>query len=168
MELQVNKMNRQVHFITAPMFDIQDKSGKNNAWLYNRAPDGYLFKLDSVQISVSSEEMVNTGIFAMFDGHEYTHWNIYPGVESRELLGRTETSDYSLESYIDLKGWECKEYSIAVRSTSPQKMYRCIAIVWYYLDKMSLLERLMYACLHPKFMRIKKGGPTTVEADERG
>ncbi len=168
MELQVDKMNRQVHFITAPAFDIQNKTGINNTWIYNRAPNGYLFELNSIQISVASEELVNNGIFCIFDGHEYTHWNIYPGVESRELLGRIETSDYSLESYIDLKTWECKEYTIAVRSTSAQKSYRCIAIVWYYLRKMSLLERLMYACHHPKYIRIKKGGPSTVEADERG
>lgn len=168
MELQTDKINRQVHFITAPVFNIADKTGKNNTWIYNRAPDGYMFKLSSIQISVASEEMLNNGIFCIFDGHEYTHWNIYPGVESRELLGRIETNDYSIESYIDLKAWECKEYSIAVRSTNDQKAFRCIVIVWHYIEKMSLLERLMYACMHPKYKRIKKGGPITVEADERG
>jgi len=167
MELQTDKIQRQVHFITTQALDLEDISGDNNSWIYNRAPDGYKFILDSVDISTTKYQSKYEGIFNIFDGHEYTHWNIYPGVESRELLGRLETTIYIVDGSINLHSWECKEYSIAIRSGSTTNGYRVVIIVWYYIEKMSLFERLMYACLHPKLLRIKKGGPSTVEVTER-
>lgn len=171
MLLEIGKINRQVHFLTAPPFDEEDKTGANNKWLYNRAPEGYKFLLYSLEVSTSKQINENIGIYSMYDGHEYTHWNIYPGVESRELLARGELSHYEITNTHPLNGWECKEYTIGIRSAEPTGVhaFRIVMIVWYYLEKMSIFERLMYACLHPRTRRLRKAlGPTTVEGEERG
>ncbi|GAG83403.1 unnamed protein product, partial [marine sediment metagenome] len=88
-----DKIQRQVHFIHAPIFDDEDTSGINNTWVYNRAPEGYKFLLHSITVTTGAPLTFNYGIIGMFDGHEYTHWNIFPGVESREYLMRGVMSD---------------------------------------------------------------------------
>ena len=159
----INKMQKQVHFITAPVFDSEDVSGNNNKWNYNRAVDGYVFKLHSAQISVGTESSRYSGIVMIFDGHEYTHWNIWPGVESRELLTRTEFHSYNSQYVRSLNNWECKEYSIGIRSTSADFTFKVCIIVWYYLQKMSYLETLYYAVIQPRWKRFKKAFRTTLD-----
>jgi len=163
-------IERQVHFMLAPAFNPADKTGVNNKWAYNRAPDGYLFLLDSVQISASSESAYKDGIFNIFDGHEYTHWNLWPGVESRETLGRVEININLLDQYISLKNWECKEYTLGTRSVNLENPFKVCVIVWYYLKKASRIELMEYAIKHPKnqdmFKWILRG--TTLEPTEAG
>ena len=160
----IDKLNRNVFFKHAQIFNPVDKTGKNNTWQYNRAMSGYIFNLVSMDISVSSE--YPDGITAIFDGHEYTHWNIFPGIESRELLGRFESNQYQQNFTIDLKGWECKEYAIAIRSTSETKAFKSVIVIWFYLEKMNRLEQLYYAVIQPRFKRIKTAFMRTVESSE--
>ncbi|GAG74291.1 unnamed protein product, partial [marine sediment metagenome] len=145
MERQSDKINRQVNFMHAPPYDAEESSGVQNTWLYDRAPQGYKFILDSVDISGTKVDSEWDGIFAIYDGHEYTHWNIYPGVESKELLGRCELISQDISKTIQLHNWECKEYTMAVRGTNPTNAFKVCIIVWYYLRKMSWLEKLQYA-----------------------
>ncbi|GAG61297.1 unnamed protein product, partial [marine sediment metagenome] len=102
----------------------------------------------------------------IYDGHEYTHWDIFPGVESRELLWRGETTTYQVNLYGNLHNWECKEYSLACRSASETKTLKLCVIVWYYLRKMNWLERLYYAVIQPKGDRYKKTLGITAEPTE--
>lgn len=166
LERQVDKINRQVHFMYAQVFNPSDTTGANNTWLYNRAPDGYKFVLHSIDVSGKQEDNNKYGIVAMYDGHEYTHWNIYPGVESRELIWRGQMNDYIVNCGGTLNGWECKEYTLAIRSTHVTYPFKCCIIVWYFLQKMTWLEKLQYAVIQAKGERIRKGGPTTVERSE--
>jgi len=160
----IDKLNRNVFFKHVGKFVPADTTGKNNTWHYNRAMSGYVFKLISMDVSVSSS--YPDGITAIFDGHEYTHWNIFPGVESRELLGRVETNRYQQNHTIDLHGWECKEYAIAIRSTNEALAYKSVVVVWFYLEKMNRLEQLYYAVIQPRFKRIKTAFMRTVESSE--
>ncbi len=158
-----DKIQRQVHFIQAQIFDIQDVTGKNNTWNYNRAPEGYKFLLQKCSISVAQEGNRYKGIVAMFDGHEYTHWNIWPGVESRELLFRKGINIYMLDHVENLLNWECKEYTLGIRSVQTDTTFKACIIVWYYLQKMSYLETLYYAVIQPRWKRIKKAFRTTLD-----
>ena len=171
MERQVDKINRQVEFMFAQIYDTEDSTGKNNTWKYNRAPEGYKFMLHKIAIralyrGVAGVEELGRGIVNIYDGHEFTHWQQFPGVESRELLA---TFEYTLAEGNQLQylhDWECKEYTLGVRSTSTTNAFKCVIIVWYYLRKMSWLEKLQYALIQPKGQRYRKGGPTTVERSE--
>jgi len=161
-----DKIQRQVHFMFAQAFDEEDTSGTNNIWVYNRAPEGYKFMLVNAQLSTTQNAARNKGIVAIFDGHEYTHWNLFPGVESREYLGRWESSDYIYNGEIPLFNWECKEYTVACRSTNTLQPVKYCIIVWYYLQKMSWLEKLYYAVIQPKGDRYKKTLGTVAEPSE--
>jgi len=165
-----DEVERQVHFITAPIFLPEDKTGINNTWQYNRAPEGYLFQLVEVQISGNRGDVQQQGIVALFDGHEYTHWNIYPGVQSNEMLFRFNSIDYQVNASQNLHGWPCKEYTLGIRSYSVTKVFKCVVIIWYYLKKASRLELMEYAIKHPRnqdqFKRVLRGPtiePTEVE-----
>ena len=166
----LTKVERQVHFMLAQAFDTEDTTGKNNTWDYNRAPDGYLFQLLSCDISVVTGNplTLNNGIFNIVDGHEYTHWNIAPGVECRELLGRCYFTEQQSNHVFDLHGWECKEYTVVNRSTSESGTFKVTAIVWYILKKASRMELLEYAIKHPRnqdmFRHALRG--TTIEPTE--
>ena len=166
LERQVDKINRTVYFMFAQIFDPLSITGANNTWIYDRAPNGYKFVLSSVTLSTTKENSRYNGIFAIYDGHEYTHWNQYPGVESRELLGRMETNQYQLSGEINLNNWECKEFTLGLRCTHEEVPFKACIIVWYYLRKMSFLERLQYAVMQPRGERYRKGGPSTVELSE--
>jgi len=164
----IDKTQRQVNFMQAQIFDPQDTSGDNNTWVYNRAPDGYVFELVKIQISGSRGSGTQQGIVALFDGHEYTHWNIWPGVESRELLFRFDSFDYGVDAVGSLENWECKEYTLAVRSWSETKTFKTCIIVWYNLKKMNSLETLYYAVIQPRWKRFKKAFRRTAERSELG
>lgn len=168
MDLVVNQINRTVYFGHVQAFDSEDTSGDNNTWIYDRAPDGYKFHLVSAQISVANYPDYNDGIVAIYDGHEYTHWNQWPGVESREILGRLEFNVYQDNGILDLHNWECKEFTIGLRSTNIGNPFRACIVIWYYLTKMTPLERLHYAVVHPKSIlgRFPKAFRTTVEPTE--
>lgn len=163
-----DKIQRQVHYLWAPIYDTEDTSGKNNKWIYNRAPSGYKFFLVSCEVSVISINPAthNNGIFNIVDGHEYTHWDIAPGVECREILARcfftVEQQNYTAQ----LHNWECKEYTLATRSTSGTYPFKIQVIVWYYLQKMSYLETLYYAVIQPKWNRYKKAFRKTLSRFE--
>jgi len=167
MELQEKKINRQVDFLYAQPYNSEDSTGANNTWKYNRAPEGYKFVLHSIEVSVAQTASLFQGLVAMYDGHEYTHWNQFPGVESKELLTRGETNVYILNLVSSLNGWECKEYTLGIRSLSATYGYKVCIIVWYYLEKMSKLEEYQYATIQPKGDKpIRKAGATTVESTE--
>jgi len=166
MERQTDKINRQVYFIHAQAYDGEEITGKNNTWIYDRAPEGYKFVLDSIFMSTTRHNSLCTGLVAIYDGHEYTHWNQYPGVESKEILGRQEFDLNALNGELALKNWECKEYTIGIRSNSTTNVFKICVIVWYYLRKMSWLEKLQYAVMQPRGQKYRKGGPTTVERSE--
>jgi len=152
----------------AQIFDSEDTSGDNNVWKYNRAPEGYVFELVEIVVSTTKTgtQDWSNGIVALFDGHEYTRWNIFPGVESSELLARIETSTQGMIASLSLHNWECKEYALATRSTNENKIYKCVVIIWYYLRKMNTLETLYYAVIQPKWKRFKKAFRKTVEPSE--
>lgn len=161
-------INRTVFFLRAPPFLPENTTGINNSWIYKRAPEGYLFLLDSITLSTTSEESERMGIFGLYDGHEYTHWNIFPGVESRELLFRGETNTYILNLEANLNQWKCKEYTIGLRSHNESSGVKVCIIVWYYLKKATREELLEFAIKHPTredtFKRALRG--TTVEPGE--
>jgi len=164
-----DEIERQVHFIVAPAFDPEDKTGVNNTWQYNRAPEGFLFLLESIQVSTSQEAgHGKDGICALYDGHEYTHWNQFPGVQSNELLCRMEHNVYILSNGFNLHGWPCKEYTLGIRSISQSSSYKICAVIWYYLKKASRMELLEYAIKHPRnqdmFKRALRG--QTIEPTE--
>ena len=160
-------INRQVHYIYAPAFVAEDTSGINNSWIYHRAQEGYLFELVAVQFSTSKQTSQNVGIVAIYDGHEYTHWNIFPGVESRELLAQVEVSHYEISHHLPLFDWLCKEYTIGIRSATTEHGFKPWVIVWYYLKKASRDELLEYALKHPKdedaFKRALRGRTADTE-----
>lgn len=150
----------------AQVFDPEDSLGNNNTWIYDRAPEGYKFVLDNMVVSTTQKTLARDGLVAIYDGHEYTHWNQWPGVESKELLGRVEVNVYNYNETIILNGWECKEFTLGIRSTSEENSFKICLIVWYYLRKMSWLEKLQYAVMQPRGQRYRKGGATTVERSE--
>ncbi len=162
---QVDKINRLATYLFAPPMIPENITGINNTWLYNRAPTGYKFLLDSIQVSTTQEEG-RDGIFAVFDGHEYTHWNIFPGVVSHELLYRGELNQYILNLDASLKMWECKEFSLALRSSSQETPVKVCVVIWFYIRKMTELEKLQYAVLQPKGDRYKKSFRTTVQTGD--
>jgi hypothetical protein len=162
------KIQRRQITLIAPVFDPEKSvTGENNVWHYDRAPDGFKFELVSARITCGTSATVNSyGVIALFDGKVYnTRWDIFPGVEDFQLLGRAVTNVYQTNDVIDLFGWECKEYTVATRSTSTENSYIANIIIWYFLKPMSKLEKLMYAVLHPK-RKYRKGGPSTVELTE--
>ena len=164
----MDNINRDVHFMTAPIFNPEDKTGINNKWNYNRAPEGYLFLLSKIEFSSAVSGGTYSGIVSLFDGHEYTHWNLWPGVESREILTRTEFHSYETQHVRGLHEWECKEYTIGIRSTNLGVGFKICAVMWYYLKKASRMELMEYAIKHPKnphaFKRVLRG--PTIEPTE--
>lgn len=162
----IDKINRQVQFMFAQIFNSADTTGKNNTFQYKRAPDGYKFLLHSVYVSTTRDANFHNGIFEMSDGHYYTHWNIWPGVENREVIARRDFNDYALEHHQDLNLWECKEYTLAIRSRSEEVGFKCCIIVWYYLKSMNVIEKLFYAVIQPRFRRFKKAYATTLSRFE--
>lgn len=163
-----DEIDRQVHFVSVPAYDPLDKTGVNNQWIYDRAPEGYLFELHSVTVSTGTPLLNNFGVFALFDGHEYTHWDIWPGVESREMLSRICFSD-QLPTYTEqLFGWLCKEYTIGIRSQDEEHPFKVTAIVWYTLKKATRELLMEYALKHPSrqdtFKRALRG--TTIDIEE--
>lgn len=164
-----NKIQRQSITLTAPTYDPEKSAtGQNNIWKYNRAPDGMKFCLMEARVTNAYVGNSGDGCVAIFDGHVYnTRWDIFPGVEDYELIGRCLMEDiYKIDEVINLHGWECKEYTIASRSLNQSYGYKANIIVWYYLIPMSRLEKVMYAVIHPK-RKSRKGGPTTIDAEER-
>ncbi len=162
----IDKIQRQVHFIQTQALVTNGVQPNNNTWIYNRAPEGYIFRLLSASFSVTVETGAN-GIIAFYDGHEYTRWNQWPGVESRELLGRVETNAYQFNHLMSFNEWECKEYTLGIRSTHAIQSYKVCAIVWYYLHKMNSLETLYYAVIQPRWNRFKKAFATTLGRYEK-
>ncbi|GAI90759.1 unnamed protein product, partial [marine sediment metagenome] len=87
----IDKINRIVFYLHMQSYDAEEEPiGRNNSWIYKRAPDGYKFLLHSVEVSARIGNSTTKAIFAMYDGHEFTNWLIFPGVESREGLTRNE------------------------------------------------------------------------------
>ena len=166
MERQVDKISRQVYFMYAPAMNYTNTTGINNTWIYDRAPDGYKFILQKAIVSTTLEATLNRGIIGIYDGHEYTHWNIYPGVESKEILNRAELSANIHNADLDLYGWECKEFTLGIRSSTETFGVKMCIIIVYYLRKMSWLEKLQYAVMQPRGQRYRKSGPSTVERSE--
>jgi hypothetical protein len=167
LERQEDKINRQVVYPYAQVFNpTQSYPKKNNTFIFNRAPDGYKFVLVAIDISGHQENSYKYGLLELSDGHYYTGWNIWPGVENRETLFRCELNDYIRNIYGDLHLWECKEYTIAIRSTHETYPFKCCVIVWYYLRRMTTLETKQYAVIQPKAEHYRKGGPTTIESTE--
>ena len=162
-----DKIDRAVLIAHAQPFDPQDTI-HNNTWVYRRAPDGYLYQLIEIVVSGKQEDSNKYGICALFDGHEYTHYNLWPGVESRELLWRGQMNDYVLNIGGNLHGWECKEFTMGIRSTHETFPYKVTAVIWYFLKKASREELLEYAVKHPfnpdAFKRSLRG--TTVDTEE--
>jgi hypothetical protein len=162
-------INRIVFYLTAQAFDTEAEYPKaNNTFEYSRAPDGFLYLLHSVHITAGDEQS-DKGIFEMSDGHYYTGWNIYPGVENRETIARFKMSNYDTDRLIPLNMWECKEFTLAIRSLDVAQQAKACVIVWYYLKKASRAELLEYALKHPitedTFKRVM-GGYSTVDAEE--
>jgi len=162
-----NRINRFVFFPNAPIFDPEVYTGVNNRWVYRRAPDGMLFELISVKVGMQIPIMASgynsySGIFAVYDGHEYTHWNQFPGVESREALVHLEMNVYNAFYDIDLHKWECKEFTIGTRSRSEEEPFICKVVVFYRLKKANKFKLLEYALKHPyretTFKRSMAGG----------
>jgi hypothetical protein len=167
MEYSTDEINRQVHFGYAQVFDPEDDSGDNNTFIYNRAPDGYKFILHKISLSIATGSY-DQGIVMLFDGHEYTHWDLWPNIQSNEVLFRGVTNSYTNNIVEYLEHWSCKEYTIGLRSKSESEQFKVLIIVWYYLQKMSKLDRLHYAVTQPKSIlgRHPKAFRTTVESTE--
>lgn len=147
--MPTKKINRFCYYITATAFDSEAEYPKgNNTFRYHRAPEGYLFQLDHAQISTTSEGGLN-GVIEISDGHYYTGWNIFPGVENRETLYRGDMNSYmcNLDAYFH--GWECKEFTTAIRSKNSELPFKVCVIMWFYLKKATREELLEYALKHP-------------------
>jgi hypothetical protein len=162
-----DKINRQAFYMTAPALTDETYPKLNNRFKYHRAPEGYKFLLESVYVVCTREDSMTSGVFELSDGHYWTGWNVFPGVENREVLAYNSFWSDQMNFAQSLHQWECKEYTLAIRSTSASNSFRVCIIVFYYLRKMSKLETLMYACVHPLRKRFRKGYATTVELDEQ-
>lgn len=88
------------------------------------------------------------------------------GVQSQELLGRTQFDLYQLDAVVSFENWECKEYTLGARAKGTVTGFKACVIVWYYLKKSSWLERLYYAVIQPKGDRYKKTLGITREVTE--
>ncbi|GAG68589.1 unnamed protein product, partial [marine sediment metagenome] len=99
--------------------------------------------------SITQVGTMQSGIVALIDGHEYTNYNLWPGVECREYLSRVEHNNANPYHVASLHGWKCKEYTIGVRSVHTTYPVKVCAIVWYYLKKATREELLEYAVKHP-------------------
>ena len=169
MILLTDKINRQVYYLHLPGHDEQlDPIGKNNQWIYDRAIDGHIFLLHSVEVSARISGTTTKAIFAMYDGHEFTNWLIFPGVQSNEGLSRSELTYQQPNFFAPLNLWECKEFTLAGRSLASAEDPKFQIIVWYYLKKASRMELLEYAVKHPRnqdMFRYSLRG-TTVEPTE--
>ena len=162
----LEKIQRQVIYLSVKAFVAGLKDGTNNKWYHNRAPSGYLFQLVELTFNVAIGSGERDGIIAIYDGKKFhTRYTQFPGVEDDEILGRGITNLYSLSGAIDLHGWECKEYTIGIRSTSTVDAFKGESIVWYYLKKMTPFERYHSAIKQPK-RKWKRGSKTTVELTE--
>lgn len=164
-------VNRIVCYATAPVFDSQAEYPKdNNRFQYFRAPEGMLFLLEAVYISANLEGPNCNGIIELSDGHYFTGWNIFPGVENRETLYRSSHDADWPNSSQPLHLWECKEFTVGCRSTSSSQQFKACVIIYYYLKKASRKELMEYAIKHPRtedtFKKILRG--TTVEPSEAG
>jgi len=168
MELQEKKINRSVYFLYTPVYDSEaDPPGNNNRWIYDRAPEGYKFVLVAMDVSSRISGDTTKAVLGLFDGHEFTNWLIFPGVESKEYLCRSEYNIYQPSMSHDLHGWECKEFTIGGRNFATAEDVKFCIIIWYYLEKMDKLEEYQYAVIQPKGDKpIRKGGATTVESTE--
>ena len=143
------KINRLVVYPTAQAYDEEAEYPKdNNTFIYLRAPEGYLYELVAMEASVGGSS-TDDGVLELSDGRYYTGWNIFPGVENRETLARIEFNLYNYHYNVPLYNWECKEYTIGVRSTNTNQPFKICVIVWYYLKKASREELLEYAVKHP-------------------
>ncbi|GAG55151.1 unnamed protein product [marine sediment metagenome] len=164
----VDKINRQVFFIHAQGYDAQEEyPKKNNTFKYFRAPEGYKFLLHSIDVTSDHRQAYRDGIVELSDGHYYTGWDIFPGVENKEVLWRGSFNVYNTTLSGSLNLWECKEITIAIRSITTENVFKVSTIIWYYLKPMSKLETLFYALVHPRFRRYKKAYATTLDpADE--
>ncbi|GAG74627.1 unnamed protein product [marine sediment metagenome] len=69
-----DKIQRQVDFMHVQIFDPEDTSGKNNTWVYNRAPEGYKFELVAIDVTTDKDSSRMDGIVNIYDGHEYTRF----------------------------------------------------------------------------------------------
>jgi len=143
-----DKINRSVFYPHSVAFDTENP-GASNTWVYDRAPEGMLFELVAIQASVDKQSSRYEGVIAMFDGHEFTNWNIYSGVQSFELLTRHEFDLYNNFMSSPLYNWECKEYTIGIRSSSVTNAFKTVIVVWYYIKKATREKLLEYAIKHP-------------------
>lgn len=164
------KINRRVTYLYTPAHDAEaEPIGKNNRWIYLRAPDGLLFLLHSVEIASRISSETTKVITTMYDGHEFTNYLIWPGVESKEGLTRMETTYLSPNAVRHLNNWECKEFTIGGRSLASLEAVKVQIIVWYYLKKASRDELLEYAIKHPlhedMFKRALSGITTSEDTD---
>jgi len=82
------------------------------------------------------------------------------------LLYRGELNQYILNLDASLKMWECKEFSLALRSSSQETPVKVCVVIWFYIRKMTELEKLQYAVLQPKGDRYKKSFRTTVQTGD--
>lgn len=160
--MDLQDINRSVFFINTQALVVNGAQPENNTWVYKRAPEGYVYKLVHAQVSTSVERGEN-GIIAFYDGHVYTQWNTFPGVVNHDLLARGELTDYVVNIDFYFHDWECKEYTISIRSADTESIFKVCVIVYYYLKKMSVFERFKYAVVHPRFNRIKKAYATTLD-----
>jgi len=144
------KINRRVTYLYTQAYDEEeDPIGGNNSWIYFRAPDGMLFELHSVEIASRIANTTTKAITALYDGHEFTNYLIWPGVESKEGLTRFETTYQQPNAYAPLNGWECKEFTVGGRSLATAEAVKSQIIIWYYLKRASREELLEYAIKHP-------------------
>ena len=164
-----DEIQRSVYYLHMQAHDAEATPiGENNSWIYDRAPEGMLFLLHSVEVSTRISSTTTKAIFAMFDGHEFTNWLLFPGVQSNEHLTRTETTYQHPQHYAPLNLWKCKEFTLAGRSLASAEAPKHQIIVWYYLKKASRKELMEYAIKHPRnqdmFKYALRG--TTVEPSE--
>ena len=85
---------------------------------------------------------------------------------NHDVIGRAEFEEYILNNHIPLNGWECKEYTQCIRSTSTNYAFKVCVILWYYLEKMSMFEKLKYAVVHPRGKRFRRATATTLDPSD--
>lgn len=157
-----DKIHRRVFTLWAQQYDALAKH--NNTWKYFRAPEGKKFLLHSIELSTAGlNRDESDGVFCLFDGHEYTQWDIFPGVINHEVLTRFETNSVTAPThYSPLNNWECKEVTLASRSSHTDQIFRIMVILWYYLVDMSKEETYEYGAKQPRYS-FRRGGPTTLD-----
>lgn len=128
-------------------------------WKYFRAPEGMVIELLGISISGQISGTKDDGIIQLYLGHKRPSiYGMYPHIEDQDVLFRAEVtgSASAFNRTHDLFGYDVKQFTVAVRSTTESYEFRpCIIIFFRYRKFIDEREKLEYAVKQPKLKKSK-------------